>query len=358
MVIANNGANNQSVVGTGTVPFQFSVASGQPYAITVATQPTIPVQSCQVTSGTGTVTNANVTGITIACTTTNFTVSGTITNLAGTGMVLQNNLANNQTITGTGTVPFQFTVPSEQPYAITVLTPPSGPDQHCSVANGTGTVSNGNVSGVAITCANGYVLNFAGGIVLIPPSADFNDRTTYTLEGWINKPADNGGYMGLLSQDNGGCCIHRMLIDPSDHPFLNAGQHVDIIFTGTTFTLGQWTHFAMTCGGGTATAWVAGQSAGTTACADPGDMSGASIYLGAGEGGGPYRLTGKIAEVRISNVVRYTTAFTPQKRFTTDANTMGLYHFDEGSGSTVSDSSGKGHNGQIQGIVNWVGDDR
>ena len=51
--------------------------------------------------------------------------------------------------------------------------------------------------------------------------------------------------------------------------------------------------------------------------------------------------SGWVDEVRISNVARYTTSFTPPSApFTPDANTVGLYRFDEGSGTTVLDSSG------------------
>ncbi|WP_376792339.1 DUF4832 domain-containing protein [Thermoflexus sp.] len=51
--------------------------------------------------------------------------------------------------------------------------------------------------------------------------------------------------------------------------------------------------------------------------------------------------SGWLDEVRISNIVRYTTNFTPPDApFTPDASTVGLYRFDEGSGTTVLDSSG------------------
>ena len=42
--------------------------------------------------------------------------------------------------------------------------------------------------------------------------------------------------------------------------------------------------------------------------------------------------------MRISNVARYASNFTLP--FAPDANTVGLYHFDEGSGIVVQDSSG------------------
>jgi hypothetical protein len=51
--------------------------------------------------------------------------------------------------------------------------------------------------------------------------------------------------------------------------------------------------------------------------------------------------SGWVDEVRISNIVRYTGNFTPPNApFTPDANTVGLYHLDEGGGTTVLDTSG------------------
>ncbi|HRQ30857.1 MAG TPA: glycosyl hydrolase family 18 protein [Saprospiraceae bacterium] len=50
---------------------------------------------------------------------------------------------------------------------------------------------------------------------------------------------------------------------------------------------------------------------------------------------------GKLDEFRLSNNIRYTTNFTvPAKPMKTDANTVGLYHFDEGSGLVLNDFSG------------------
>ena len=62
---------------------------------------------------------------------------------------------------------------------------------------------------------------------------------------------------------------------------------------------------------------------------------------------------GTIDEVRISNIARYTEDFTPQRRFEPDEHTMALYHFDEGSGDVLKDSSGNGHDGKIVG-AKWV----
>ena len=62
---------------------------------------------------------------------------------------------------------------------------------------------------------------------------------------------------------------------------------------------------------------------------------------------------GIIDEVRISNTARYNKEFTPEKRFEKDEYTLALYHFDEGSGDVLKDSSSKGHHGKIVG-AKWV----
>jgi len=58
---------------------------------------------------------------------------------------------------------------------------------------------------------------------------------------------------------------------------------------------------------------------------------------------------GYIDEVRLSNVSRYSIAFSPFTRHESDENTVGLWHFDEGEGSTASDSSSLENDGSITG---------
>ncbi|MCI0447606.1 PQQ-dependent sugar dehydrogenase, partial [bacterium] len=60
---------------------------------------------------------------------------------------------------------------------------------------------------------------------------------------------------------------------------------------------------------------------------------------------GSLSYNGWIDEIRISNNLRYdnTNEFTrPSANFTSDGNTAALYHFDEGSGNIINDSSGAG----------------
>ncbi|MFK5956534.1 MAG: hypothetical protein QM477_08835 [Planctomycetota bacterium] len=62
---------------------------------------------------------------------------------------------------------------------------------------------------------------------------------------------------------------------------------------------------------------------------------------------------GEIDEARISTNRRYSSNFIPERRLQTDAFTYGLWHFDEGSGSTASDSSGNDRHFNLHGGFSW-----
>lgn len=62
---------------------------------------------------------------------------------------------------------------------------------------------------------------------------------------------------------------------------------------------------------------------------------------------------GVIDEVRLSSVARYRESFVPLKQLKTDEHTLALFHFNEGTGSVLRDSSGNSHHGKIIG-AEWV----
>ena len=193
VVLQDNGGNNLSVSANGSFVFTTAIASGAGYAVTVLTQPSTPVQTCVVAGGTGTIGTANVTSVTVTCSTTKFTVGGTITGLAAGGsLVLQDNSGDNLTQTANGSFTFATSVASGAAYAVTVLTQPSSPAQTCTVVAGAGTVANANVTNVAITCGavtftvGGTVIGLtAGGLVLQDNGSDnktiASGATTFTF---------------------------------------------------------------------------------------------------------------------------------------------------------------------------------
>ena len=87
---------------------------------------------------------------------TTFTIGGSVSGLAGTGLVLQDNGADNLTITGTGTVQFTFKTVVSGAFAVTVLTQPSSPAQTCTVTGGQG-MATANVNTVSVSCTTNPV---------------------------------------------------------------------------------------------------------------------------------------------------------------------------------------------------------
>jgi len=175
LVLENNAADDLGVSASGTFTFVTKIASGKTYAVTVKSQPTSPSQTCAPTSASGAITNAAITNVAITCVTNTYAVGGSVTGLVGTGLVLQDNLANDLPISANGSFAFTTAIASGAAYSVTVLTQPSGPTQACTVGTATGTVTNAAVTTVTVTCAppvtaacgtpNGTVVQHASNIV-------------------------------------------------------------------------------------------------------------------------------------------------------------------------------------------------
>ena len=114
-----------------------------------------------------------------------YTVGGTLSGLAsGESVVLQNNGADDLTITADGSFTFATAIAGGAAYAVTVQTQPAG--QTCTVSNSTGTVSGANVANVTVTCSvntytiGGTVSGLSGTVVL---QNNGGDDLTVTQDG-------------------------------------------------------------------------------------------------------------------------------------------------------------------------------
>lgn len=152
LLLRNNGTDDLSINADGGFTFATALQSGSTYNITLATQPTNPTQTCTLSNASGTVGSTHVTNVAVTCVTTEFTVGGTVSGLVGSGLVLLNNGSDNLAIAADGAFTFPVSLPSGTPYNVMVATPPTGPLQLCGVANGSGTVSNANITDVAVNC--------------------------------------------------------------------------------------------------------------------------------------------------------------------------------------------------------------
>jgi hypothetical protein len=178
LVLQNNGGDDLAVTANGAFTFGTSVDAGAPYNITVLTQPSSPAQSCSVENASGTASTTNVTTVNVTCSTGSFSVGGTVSGLAGSGLLLQNNGADDLEIASNGSFTFATQLPSGGTFEVTIAAQPSRPSQTCTVADGSGTISGADVRTVKVSCA----------------TSDFTIRGTVSgLQG-----------SGLVLQNNGG----------------------------------------------------------------------------------------------------------------------------------------------------------
>lgn len=82
---------------------------------------------------------------------TTYAIGGTVTGLTGAGLVLQNNGADDLTITTNGSFIFAVKIHNNADYNVTVLSQPDG--QVCTVFNAVGTVNDADVSNILVECA-------------------------------------------------------------------------------------------------------------------------------------------------------------------------------------------------------------
>jgi hypothetical protein len=174
LVLKNNGGDALTIsANSNTFNFATAVASGAGYTVTVATQPS--GLTCSVSDGTGTVASANITNISVTCSSTTYTVGGTVSGLTSGSLVLENNAGDALTISANSTT-FNFSTPvaSGAGYAVTVATQPSG--LTCSVSDGSGTVASANVTNVLVACVPPWIgtkqLGVAGKVTSRPVRSD------------------------------------------------------------------------------------------------------------------------------------------------------------------------------------------
>jgi hypothetical protein len=88
-----------------------------------------------------------------------FIIGGNASGLSGTGLVLQNNAGDDLEVGANGTFAFATELNDGSTYAVTVLTQPANPDQTCEVIGGSGTLTGGNVTNIAVNCNTHCIVN-------------------------------------------------------------------------------------------------------------------------------------------------------------------------------------------------------
>ena len=84
-------------------------------------------------------------------------VGGTVSGLSGSGLVLQNNAGDDLAISANGSFSFVTPLDFGAAYAVTISAQPSNPTQTCTLTNASGTVGDGDVTSIVVTCTtNAY----------------------------------------------------------------------------------------------------------------------------------------------------------------------------------------------------------
>lgn len=147
LVLQNNGGDDLTLNTEGSFVFDSTLISADSYSVTVLTQP--ESQTCSVSGGSGVISDADVSSISILCGTRTYTVGGTVTGLTGT-LILQNNTEDDLTLNADGSYVFATALENAATYDVDISLLPEG--FTCDISNGEGDISTANVSNVDIAC--------------------------------------------------------------------------------------------------------------------------------------------------------------------------------------------------------------
>ena len=210
-LVLGNGSDTTSVpAGATSFTFPTALATGASYSVTVNSQPANA--TCVVSGSNGTVAAAAVTGISVTCRPLTYTVGGSITGLSADGLLIANGTDTVTVASGATGFTLPTAVGSGTPYAVTVLTQPTG--EHCSLTRSTGTVGAGNVSDVVVACAaashslGGTISGLpAAGLVLASGSDTVSPAAGAVTFAFPTQVAEGGAYaVSVRIQPTGATC--------------------------------------------------------------------------------------------------------------------------------------------------------
>jgi Concanavalin A-like lectin/glucanases superfamily len=200
-------------------------------------------------------------------------------------------------------------------------------------------------------------------VVKIPASSELNFEEEFTLEAWVRPTSSTDKLAPVFGKTTGGGSGSKSLSyylyagNSESKPY---GEVQHVLGTGKKATAttapagGTWTHLALTFDGAVERLYVNGAQVAETATEAPVTTTG-ELQIGAETEHSEY-FSGRIDEVRIYNralaagevgVDMETPIVTPK------AGPVASYSFDEGTGTTVEDTTGHGHTATIEG-AKWA----
>jgi len=245
------------------------------------------------------------------------------------------------------------------------ITVPNTPSTQCSIRvqepDGSPTdTSNNNFTITSGGGGNDYALDYNGTNQYVEvPDNSVLDTSSITVECWFYPNAPFKGEQQLVAHNNWdtGTGYVLMINDSGKLVFrIHTANGVRQAVGTTNISTNVWHHALGTYDRVTVRVFLDGQMEGTYStteaivdCTNPLRFGIGAYVLNY------FWFDGVIDEVRISRIARYSASFSvPTGPYTTDSNTVGLWHFDEGTGTTTADASGNGNNGTLYNGPVWV----
>lgn len=174
-------------------------------------------------------------------------------------------------------------------------------------------VNNGTVVGGVTQVAGhsgssmGASFDGSGLIEKLGGLAGYTGLPGFTFAAWVNLK-DSGAYRGVISQDfNYTSCFNRLLLTPSQYPFINVEAHVDYTL-GSSLPSNTWFFITMTANDNGSNreghVFVNGlevTGSPQTLAGNLIDLTGINTYLGTGENGSAWKMVGALDNVQIYN---------------------------------------------------------
>jgi len=211
VILQNNSSDDLSLSGNGNFTFVTAINDTTAYAVTVKTQPA--GQTCTVTSGSGTLSGANISNVAVSCVAnapTTHTIGGNLNGLvAGNSIKIQNNGADEINLVADGSFTFATAITDGNTYNVTISRMPA--DQPCNASQNSGTVNGADIGNVSINCDPQFSWTPTGSLT--------TERTQHTAT------LLNDGKVLVVGGDNAsGFLASAELYDPASKTWSDAGS--------------------------------------------------------------------------------------------------------------------------------------
>jgi hypothetical protein len=201
---------NMVDVAQGKFAFLAPRVFGEAYDVRVKTQPQQPSQVCSVQNASGVFPAADVTNVSVTCTTQSFALGGTVSGLAGGNTIRLVEDVSKAATSATADGSFQLPSSIASGSAYEVIAEVTGPiAQACFVRSGAGTIQAEAVTNIVVTCTTnrfqvgGRLTNLRGsGLVLRDVSGESAAPPSNQTQFALSKTIASGSAYGITVEQN------------------------------------------------------------------------------------------------------------------------------------------------------------